>query len=307
VKLEGVKRLLLDIYEGTDKGELHDFLGLTIHRDHPRCLLYIDQATDTRKIVRGARLVEEAKFQSISLPPNQQKDPPGATMTPEATARYRHTVGELLYLANMSRPDLACSAGYIARHLPMPTSANKSQLKHVLRYLHGTTGFVLTLGHQSEVNCKGYVDSDWAQEPGRKIVFGYVFQMQGSSISWKSKRMNIVARSSMEAEFIAAGEAVQEALHLQWLRYFLQKDSSAIPMHTDSRCVLSLIRNHVVEDMRKHIDVILNHVREREDAGYIQFSWVSGTKNVADVFTKALPKPAFEKHRDSLDLSVADH
>jgi hypothetical protein len=30
VKLEGVKRLLLDIYEGTNKGELHDFLGLTM-------------------------------------------------------------------------------------------------------------------------------------------------------------------------------------------------------------------------------------------------------------------------------------
>jgi hypothetical protein len=231
--------------------------------------------------------------------------------TPEATARYRHTVGELLYLANMhmSRPDLAYSAGYLARHLQMPTSANESHLKHVLRNLHGTTGFVLTLGHQSEVNCEGYVDSDWAQEPGRKSVFGCVFQMQGSSISWKSKQMTIVARSSMEAEFIAACEAVREALHLQWLRYFLQKDRSAIPMHTDSRCALSLIHVHnpVVEDMRKHIDGILNHVREREDAGYIQFIWVSGTKNVADVFTKALPKPAFEKHRDSLNLSVADH
>jgi hypothetical protein len=102
VKLEGVKWLLLDIYEGTDKGELHDFLGLTIHRDRPRCLLYIDQATYARKIVQGARLGEEAKFQSIPLPPNQHKDPPGATLTPEATARYRHTVGELLYLANIT-------------------------------------------------------------------------------------------------------------------------------------------------------------------------------------------------------------
>jgi hypothetical protein len=26
----------------------------------------------------------------------------------------------------------------------------------------------------------------------------------------------------MEAELIAAGTAVQEAMHLQWLRYFLQ-------------------------------------------------------------------------------------
>jgi hypothetical protein len=56
-------------------------LSNTIHRDCPRCLLYIDQATYARKIVQCARLVEEAKFQSISLPPNQHEDPPGATLT----------------------------------------------------------------------------------------------------------------------------------------------------------------------------------------------------------------------------------
>jgi hypothetical protein len=78
-------------------------------------------------------------------------------------------------------------------------------------------------------------------------------------------------------------------------------------MHTDSRCALSLIHNPVVKDMRKHIDVILNHVRELEDAGYSKLSLVSGTENVADVFTKALPRPAFQKHRDRLGLSVADH
>jgi hypothetical protein len=46
--------------------------------------------------------------------------------------------------------------------------------------------------------------------------------MQGSTISWKSQRMAAVARSSIEAELIAAGKAVQEAMHLQWLHYFLQ-------------------------------------------------------------------------------------
>jgi hypothetical protein len=34
--------------------------------------------------------------------------------------------------------------------------------------------------------------------------------------------MAAVARSSIEAELIAAGKAVQEAMHLQWLHYFLQ-------------------------------------------------------------------------------------
>jgi hypothetical protein len=57
-------------------------------------------------------------------------------------------------------------------------------------------------------------------------------------------------------------------------------DSSAIPMYTDSQCALRFIRNPELEDMRKRIDVILNHLRKRVDAGYIRFAWISGTESV---------------------------
>lgn len=76
-------------------------------------------------------------------------------------------------------------------------------------------------------------------------------------------------------------------------------------MFTDSQSALSYIRNPVLEDLRKHIDVILNHVREREHAELVHFEWVPGSSNTADLFTKALARPVFEKHRTSLGLSVA--
>ena len=75
-------------------------------------------------------------------------------------------------------------------------------------------------------------------------------------------------------------------------------------MYSDSQSALSLICNPVLEDMRKHIDVIYNHIRERQDANYVSFSWISGKDNIADMFTKALPRPAFEQHRDSLHLLI---
>jgi hypothetical protein len=74
----------------------------------------------------------------------------------------------------------------------------------------------------------------------------------------------------------------------------------------DSSSAFKVIKNAAVEDMRKHIDVIYNHVREREAAKYVIFCWVTGKDNIADVFTKALPRPAFERLRDILKLSVAD-
>jgi hypothetical protein len=129
--------------------------------------------------------------------------------------------------------------------------------------------------------------------------------MNGGTISWKSKRQQTVARSSKEAEMMAAGEAVREAIWLSWLRYFIEGKCGTIKIYCDSKGALSKIHNPVLEDLRKHIDVSLHHVRERQEAGYVDFKWVSGEENVADMFTKALPLPAFQKHRDSLRLFTA--
>jgi hypothetical protein len=128
--------------------------------------------------------------------------------------------------------------------------------------------------------------------------------MNGSTISWESKHQQTVARSSKEAEMMAAGEAVR-AIWLSWLRYFIEGGCDTIKIYCDSKGALSEIHNPVLEDLRKHIDMSLHHVRKRQEAGCVDFKWVSEEENVADMFTKALPLPAFQKHRDRLRLSTA--
>lgn len=41
---------------------------------------------------------------------------------------------------------------------------------------------------------------------------GYIFFYDGSAVSWKSKKQNIVALSSTEAEYISVTEAANELL-----------------------------------------------------------------------------------------------
>jgi hypothetical protein len=106
------------------------------------------------------------------------------------------------------------------------------------------------------------------------------------TISWKSKKQATVARSFVEAEMMAAGQAVREAVWLTWLKCLIVGECSAIPISCDSAGALSIIHNPVLEDMRKHIDVILHHVRERQGTGYADFSWVSSSDNVADILPK---------------------
>jgi energy-converting hydrogenase A subunit M len=159
--------------------------------------------------------------------------------------------------------------------------------------------------HPSE-SLTGWVDSDWAQEPGRKSVYGYCFQANGYTFLWKSKRLSIVVHSSMEAEFMAAREVVREAMHLLWLNYFMQGTMVVVNIKADNASALSQTRNLVLEDIRKHIDKVYNHIRERQDAGYVDFCWVRSVDNVADIFTKALTRPACYKLRDTLHLSASN-
>jgi hypothetical protein len=83
-----------------------------------------------------------------------------------------------------------------------------------------------------------------------------------------------VARSSMEAERFAADEAVQEAMHLFWLRYFLQGESSTIPMYTDSQCALSFTRNpvwRICESTLMSFSIVSESVRRLDTCSLVEY------------------------------------
>ena len=66
----------------------------------------------------------------------------------------------------------------------------------------------------------GYTDSDFQLDPdSRKSTSGSVFTLNGGAIVWKSVKQSCVSDSTMEAEYVAASEAVKEAV---WLRNFLR-------------------------------------------------------------------------------------
>uniref|UniRef100_A0A3Q7JAH2 MADS-box domain-containing protein n=1 Tax=Solanum lycopersicum TaxID=4081 RepID=A0A3Q7JAH2_SOLLC len=88
-------------------------------------------------------------------------------------------------------------------------------------YLKRTRDYMLVY-HSDELFPIMYTDSDFQPDmDSRNSTSGNVFTLGGGAIVWRSIKQTCVSDSTMEAEYVAAKEAV-------WLRNFL-KDLAVVP------------------------------------------------------------------------------
>ena len=96
---------------------------------------------------------------------------------------YLSAIGALLYLAVCTRQDIAFSVNLLARFSSAPTRRHCNDVKHILRYLRGTT--YLGLFYSKESTRKGYADSGYLYDPHKACSqIGYVFTCGNTAISW---------------------------------------------------------------------------------------------------------------------------
>ncbi|XP_019425142.1 PREDICTED: uncharacterized protein LOC109334025 [Lupinus angustifolius] len=116
---------------------------------------------------------------------------------------YRQMIGCLRYVCN-TRPDMAYGVGVVSRHMETPKKTHLLAAKRLLRYLKGTVELGLLLPCKtSNLNHEmfGFSDADWCGDKAdRKSTTGYLFLLGNAPISWCSKKQDVVALSSCEAE-----------------------------------------------------------------------------------------------------------
>jgi hypothetical protein len=163
----------------------------------------------------------------------------------------RSIVGCLSYLVNMTRlADLAFTYSQLSKFVQSPGPVHLAAAERALAYLRGPYHEGITYfdpGERRRNKSTGWVDSDFAADPDtRKSMTGYLFSLNGGAVSWRSSRQGGVTLSSAEAEFVAASQAVQEAVDLR---------ATAHVGHTyPYLCLLSLSQDWAVSDsvLRHH-------------------------------------------------------
>jgi hypothetical protein len=130
----------------------------------------------------------------------------GEMLSLEDQGLYLSIVGSLMYAAMATRPDISFAVAALSRYNSAPSSVHLTAAKRVLRYLKQTAHLRLVYsGSANDLEesgkVQGFTDSDFADDTtDRKSQGAYVFRVLGTAISWQSRKQNMVALSTTEAE-----------------------------------------------------------------------------------------------------------
>ena len=196
-----------------DKGKLQYYLGINIQSHGHTCTM------DQRKYV--SELLDEFGMNdehSVTTPVAKAQSEDTRLLTEEQAATFRRMVGCLVYVAIMTRPDIAFAVSLCSRQLHKPAIKDKVAVERVYRYLKDTMEYKLVYNSPNSTITL-HVDSDLA---GCKVTArsqtGLVLMMFGAVVAWRSARQLLVALSTSEAEFMGMCDGAKELVyHTQFL------------------------------------------------------------------------------------------
>ncbi|KAI0518896.1 hypothetical protein KFK09_006333 [Dendrobium nobile] len=147
------------------------------------------------------------------------------------------------------------STNILCQSIQNPINKDFQQLKHLLRYIKGSTNLGLPIDKEN-LQLHTYADSSWASNfSDQRSITGYCSFLGDTLLSWHVKKQPTVTKSSTKAEY----RALVSASDIVWLRRLLSDFSitltSPTKLHCDNVSALALANNPVFHARTKHIEI----------------------------------------------------
>ena len=230
--------------------------------------------------------------------------------------KYQELVGSFIFIMNTCRPDIAYSVSQLCRRMANPSKEDWTAAINVLHYLHGTP--TLGVGYRTSGNKTPYlfVDSDDGADESRKSCAGFMTMLADGPLYWKSSMVEALSLSSCESEIRAinmALEPIKEAIKIkQWLQDVetspqKPRNSSPYPFLVDHPLVILEDNTACIDwgnsqlnsTRLKHLERDLKWIQEEVYKKTIQLTFIPTRNQLADIYTKPLPRDLFLSLRNS--------
>ena len=306
-------RFLADIsrrFPTEDKGELEWILNTAITRNRAARSLTLSQDLYTADLVAKfesyfdrsrSRHFDSPIEEGLELSPADQ--PVLGSVEYDEMSKFRDAymaiVGGLLWLANMTRVDIAYSASQLARFMTNPGPSHFKAAIRVLVYLRDTAGRALVMRPDPVRGLESFVDSSWAT---KFSCSGGMFFYYGCLFHWFSKMQRSVTLSSAEAEFFGAMLAAKEVIFIRELLIDLgiPVDAASV-IKCDSKSAVGMAFDPVAFKKTKHILRAAEFLRDLVAREVVSVEHLPGAVMLADVLTKAASRAVFVELIKQLD------
>ncbi|MCP3667284.1 MAG: hypothetical protein GY696_33120 [Gammaproteobacteria bacterium] len=290
--LDKEKKVLSSKFDTKDLGPVHHILGIKVDRDRENRRLFMSQEKLFSELLQNFGM-ENCNPVSTPIEAGLKLESHDGDSVDKA--RYQSLIGSINYAVTATRPDLAAALTSVNKFMQNPGPQHWSAAKRILRYIKGTLSHgILFSGDDSGITLSGYTDADWGGDiETRQSTSGYVFNLGGGPISWRSKRQQEVAQSTVEAEYIAASVATRECL---WLRHLLSDigfEQLTTTVFCDNQGAIAISKNPTHHERTKHMGLKVAFVRDHCTKGDIQLVYCPTNEMLADVFTKFVPRDRF--------------
>lgn len=293
--IEAVAALLKSKMTIHDEGSVTRFLGINVSREGDK--FHLDQSDYITKLSKLFHL-EYTKPTKSPLPSGLSSDHTECIDKPS-----RSLIGSLMYIAVNTRPDIAAAVNLLARNVSQPTEGLWSNAKQILQFLISTQSKSLCLGEHTSTILDAYSDSDFANDASRKSQSGIIIRLYGSPVMWTSRRQEIIATSSCEAEYVALSQASRDVRFIQQMLQEMNLDyAGPTSLYVDNSSAIELAKG--TTSRSKHIDIRYHFIRDLIRKNIITVRFVPSSEQIADVLTKTNPAQTFKVIHQQLHLTT---
>ena len=327
---EIVDKLKLE-YNVQDLGDVYHLLGMIVERDRIKKTTKIHQASYIRKML-GDFDISDVHSSRLPVPSSMYSDIAEAAFNDDRRTSnfdYPAAIGCLIHLSNTTRPDISNAVRALSAYTSNYTDIHIKFIKRVLKYLEGTAelGLFYAANGGDELSASastfskenfmellnGFSDSSWADNyhdgtsnSGICILLGLCL------IVWKANKQRLIAKSTMEAEYVAMAACIE---NIQDIRHLLsevvdapilkattldnagdnaiQNVVKATKIYGDNIASITVGNSNFNTRRSRNINVKFHIVKDSVREGVVSLHYTPSKENKADFFTKCLGGPTF--------------
>jgi len=273
-----ISKLKLIFQVGAEHKKCFKYIGINIDQNYSDMSINIDQLSYTNTINKIPLTREEILNPKRKLNHHQ-------------VSSLRSVVGQLNWLANITRPEISFQVSSISSKFQSATISEIKDVNKVVEFVRNNPSSIkFPPLNPDDIKVTMYSDASFNNLDDGYSQGGYIVLLSDKTdacpVAWKSNKLRRVARSTLAAETLALTEGCDAA----FLITNLAKEAGLIKnqkilAYTDNKSLFDCAAtSSQVADKRLRVEI--SAIREMKEREEVSIEWVSKDKQLADCLTK---------------------